>query len=39
MTAIAVAHHVPYVAQAARSHWHDLSEKVERAAPRTGPPS
>jgi pyruvate ferredoxin oxidoreductase beta subunit len=32
MTAIAVAHHVPYVAQAASSHWHDLSLKVERAA-------
>ena len=32
MTAIAVAHHVPYVAQAAASHWHDLSEKAERAA-------
>src|SRR6188768_2582949 len=31
MTAIAVAHHVPYAAQAAASHWHDLSAKVERA--------
>ena len=31
MTAIAVAHHVPYVAQAASTHWHDLSVKVERA--------
>jgi pyruvate ferredoxin oxidoreductase beta subunit len=31
MTAIAVAHHVPYVAQAASSHWQDLSEKVVRA--------
>ena len=31
MTAIAVAHHVPYVAQAAATHWHDLSVKVERA--------
>ena len=31
MTAIAVAHHVPYAAQAAASHWRDLSEKeVER---------
>ena len=37
MTAIAVAHHVPYVAQAAPSHWHDLSEKVERAAAADGP--
>ena len=34
MTAIAVAHHVPYVAQAAASHWHDLSAKAERAAQR-----
>ena len=32
MTAIAVAHHVPYVAQAASTYWHDLSLKVERAA-------
>ncbi|MGN6799454.1 MAG: thiamine pyrophosphate-dependent enzyme, partial [Gaiellaceae bacterium] len=32
MTAIAVAHHVPYVAQAASTYWHDLSMKVERAA-------
>src|ERR1700746_970142 len=31
MTAIAVAHHVPCVAQAAATHWHDLSVKVERA--------
>lgn len=37
MTAIAVAHHVPYVAQAASSHWHDLSAKVERAAHAEGP--
>jgi pyruvate ferredoxin oxidoreductase beta subunit len=37
MTAIAVAHHVPYVAQAASVHWHDLSEKVERAAAADGP--
>jgi pyruvate ferredoxin oxidoreductase beta subunit len=37
MTAIAVAHHVPYVAQAASSHWHDLSQKVERAARAGGP--
>jgi pyruvate ferredoxin oxidoreductase beta subunit len=37
MTAIAVAHHVPYVAQAASVHWHDLSEKVERAAAAEGP--
>jgi pyruvate ferredoxin oxidoreductase beta subunit len=37
MTAIAVAHHIPYVAQAAASHWHDLSEKAERAAHADGP--
>jgi len=37
ITAIAVAHHIPYVAQAAGSHWHDLSEKVERAAHAEGP--
>jgi len=37
MTAIAVAHHVPYVAQAAASHWHDLSLKVERAVASAGP--
>jgi pyruvate ferredoxin oxidoreductase beta subunit len=37
MTAIAVAHHVPYAAQAAASHWHDLSAKVERAAAADGP--
>ena len=37
MTAIAVAHHVPYVAQAAATHWHDLSVKVERAVAAPGP--
>jgi pyruvate ferredoxin oxidoreductase beta subunit len=37
MTAIAVAHHVPYVAQAASTYWHDLSTKVERAAAADGP--
>ncbi|HEY7537331.1 MAG TPA: thiamine pyrophosphate-dependent enzyme [Gaiellaceae bacterium] len=37
MTAIAVAHHVPYVAQAVASHWHDLSLKVERATAVDGP--
>jgi pyruvate ferredoxin oxidoreductase beta subunit len=36
MTAIAVAHHVPYVAQAASTYWHDLSLKVERAADADG---
>jgi pyruvate ferredoxin oxidoreductase beta subunit len=37
MTAIAVAHHVPYVAQAASVHWHDLSLKAQRAAAADGP--
>jgi len=37
MTAIAIAHHVPYVAQAAATHWHDLSVKVERAVAADGP--
>ena len=37
MTAIAVAHHVPYVAQAASTYWQDLSCKVERAAAVDGP--
>ena len=37
MTAIAVAHHVPYVAQAASSHWQDLSDKVVKAAHAGGP--
>jgi pyruvate ferredoxin oxidoreductase beta subunit len=37
MTAIAIGHHVPYVAQCAASHWHDLSVKVERAVATDGP--
>ena len=37
MTAIAVAHHVPYAAQAAASHWQDLSRKVGRASAAGGP--
>jgi pyruvate ferredoxin oxidoreductase beta subunit len=37
MTAIAVAHHVPYVAQAAATHWQDLSEKAQRAGAALGP--
>ena len=37
MTAIAVAHHVPYVAQAASVHWLDLSRKAARAARADGP--
>jgi pyruvate ferredoxin oxidoreductase beta subunit len=36
MTAIAVAHHVPYVAQAASTYWYDLSLKVEQAAAADG---
>jgi pyruvate ferredoxin oxidoreductase beta subunit len=37
ITAIAVAHHVPYVAQGVGSHWFDLSEKVRRAVSADGP--
>lgn len=37
LTAIAEAHHIPYVAQASISHWHDLSEKVKRAVQTDGP--
>lgn len=37
ITAIAAAHHVPYVAQAAGCHWFDLSEKVRRATAAGGP--
>jgi pyruvate ferredoxin oxidoreductase beta subunit len=37
MTAIAVAHHVPYVAQGASTHWYDLSRKVAAAAHADGP--
>jgi pyruvate ferredoxin oxidoreductase beta subunit len=37
MTAIAIGHHVPYVAQACASHWDDLSRKVERAVAVDGP--
>jgi pyruvate ferredoxin oxidoreductase beta subunit len=37
LTAIAVAHHVHYVAQAAGSHWFDLSSKVQRAVAVDGP--
>ena len=37
MTAIAVAHHVPYVAQGASTHWYDLSRKVAAAARADGP--
>lgn len=37
LTAIAVAHHVPYVAQAAISHWQDLSDKALKASQQQGP--
>jgi len=37
MTAIAAAHRIPYVAQAAASHWQDLGEKAARAAAADGP--
>ncbi len=37
ITAIAVAHRIPYVAQASGSHWQDLSVKVARAAGADGP--
>jgi pyruvate ferredoxin oxidoreductase beta subunit len=37
ITAIAAAHHVAYVAQAAGCHWQDLSEKVRRATAGDGP--
>jgi pyruvate ferredoxin oxidoreductase beta subunit len=37
LTAIAAAHHIPYVGQGASSHWQDLSEKVVRAARADGP--
>jgi pyruvate ferredoxin oxidoreductase beta subunit len=37
ITAIAAAHHVSYVAQAAGCHWQDLSAKVRRATSGSGP--
>ncbi len=37
MTAIAVAHHVSYVAQGAASHWDDLSRKAQKAGAAFGP--
>ncbi len=37
LTEIAVAHHVPYVAQASISHWQDLVRKVEAALRADGP--
>ena len=37
LTAILVAHHIPYVAQAAPSHWNDLVTKVQKALAVDGP--
>jgi pyruvate ferredoxin oxidoreductase beta subunit len=37
MTAIAVAHGVPYAAQACSAHWFDLARKAECAAATDGP--
>jgi len=37
LTRIIAGHHIPYVAQASISHWHDLSRKVERALAKEGP--
>jgi len=37
ISAIAIAHHIPYVAQAAMSHWQDLSDKALRASQQNGP--
>jgi pyruvate ferredoxin oxidoreductase beta subunit len=36
LTAIAAAHHIPYVAQASGARWQDLSQKVERAVAMGG---
>jgi pyruvate ferredoxin oxidoreductase beta subunit len=37
MTAIAVAHHIPFVGQAASSHWDDLGRKAMKAGRADGP--
>ena len=37
LTSIAVAHHVPFVAQASPSHWRDLMQKVRRALDKNAP--
>lgn len=37
LTSIVVAHHIPYVAQAALSDFQDLSRKARRAAATNGP--
>ncbi|MCL6629997.1 MAG: pyruvate ferredoxin oxidoreductase [Armatimonadetes bacterium] len=37
LTEIMAAHHIPYVAQAAPSHWNDLITKVQKALAVDGP--
>jgi pyruvate ferredoxin oxidoreductase beta subunit len=37
LTAIAAAHHIPFVGQASGARWQDLSSKVERAVAMDGP--
>ena len=37
LTAIMVAHNIPYVAQASPSHWNDLVTKVQKALATDGP--
>jgi pyruvate ferredoxin oxidoreductase beta subunit len=37
LTSIAVAHHVPFVAQASPSHWRDLMQKVRTALDKNAP--
>lgn len=37
LTEIIAAHRIPYVAQAAPSHWRDLMEKARKAAAANGP--
>lgn len=37
LTEIMVAHHIPYVAQAAPSHWNDLVTKAQKALAVDGP--
>ena len=37
LTAILIAHNVPYVAQASPSHWNDFTSKVQKALAADGP--
>jgi pyruvate ferredoxin oxidoreductase beta subunit len=37
LTAIAAAHHIPFVGQSSGARWQDLSSKVERAVAMDGP--